>query len=119
MKKKILFFFSALLLTVGLVFADTGKDYKSGKPWIDSNLKENVVSSQRPSPKDDYHLYVNYDWLLKNEIPEGEKGINSFSRYTVLRTEDFSERGFSIRAKNTDSFRLRKAISFFRSSAKR
>ncbi len=78
MKKKILFFFSALLLMGGLVFADAGKDYKSGKPWIDSNLKENVVSSQRPSPKDDYHLYVNYDWLMKTEIPEGEKGINSF-----------------------------------------
>ena len=84
MKKKILFFFSALLLIGGLVFADTAKDYKSGKPWIDSNLKENVVSSQRPSPKDDYHLYVNYDWLLKNEIPEGEKGINSF--YQVQKT---------------------------------
>ena len=84
MKKKILFFFSALLLIGGLVFADTGKDYKSGKPWIDSNLKENVVSTQRPSPKDDYHLYVNYDWLLKNEIPEGEKGINSF--YQVEKT---------------------------------
>ena len=80
MKKKILFFFSALLLIGGLVFADAEKDYKSGKPWIDSNLKENVVSSQRPSPKDDYHLYVNYDWLLKNEIPEGEKGVNSFSQ---------------------------------------
>ena len=84
MKKKILFFASALLLTVGLAFADAGKDYKSGKPWIDSNLKENVAGSQRPSPKDDYHLYVNYDWLLKNEIPEGEKGINSF--YQVQKT---------------------------------
>ncbi len=84
MKKKILFFASALLLTVGLAFADAGKDYKSGKPWIDSNLKENVVGSQRPSPKDDYHLHVNYDWLLKNEIPEGEKGINSF--YQVQET---------------------------------
>ena len=67
-----------------MVFADAGTDYKSGKPWIDSNLKENVVSTQRPSPKDDYHLYVNYDWLLKNEIPEGEKGINSF--YQVQKT---------------------------------
>ena len=91
MKKKILFFFSALLLTVGLVFADTGKDYKSGKPWIDSNLKENVVSSQRPSPKDDYHLYVNYDWLLKNEIPEGEKGVNSFSQVQKRVEENIIE----------------------------
>ena len=63
MKKKILFIFSVLLLSAGLAFADAGKDYKSGKPWIDSNIKENVVSSQRPSPKDDFHLYVNYDWL--------------------------------------------------------
>ena len=72
MKKKILFIFSVLLLSAGLAFADAGKDYKSGKPWIDSNIKENVVSSQRPSPKDDFHLYVNYDWLMENEIPEGD-----------------------------------------------
>lgn len=84
MKKKILFLFPVLLLISSLVFADAGRDYKSGKPWIDSDLKENVVSSQRPSPKDDYHLYVNYDWLVKSEIPEGEKGINSF--YQVQKT---------------------------------
>ena len=84
MKKKVLFFFSVLLLISGLVFADAATDYKSGKPWIDSNLKENVISSQRPSPKDDYHLYVNYDWLMKTEIPEGEKGISSF--YQVQKT---------------------------------
>ena len=67
MKKKILFIFSVLLLSAGLAFADAGKDYKSGKPWIDSNIKENVVSSQRPSPKDDFHLYVNYDWLMESK----------------------------------------------------
>ena len=61
-------------------FADAAKDYKSGKPWIDSNLKENVISIQRPSPKDDYHLHVNYDWLMKNDIPQGERMVNSFSQ---------------------------------------
>jgi putative endopeptidase len=80
--KKLLFLF--MVLCHVLCFADADRDYKSGKPWIDSDLKENVVSSQRPSPKDDYHLYVNYDWLVKSEIPEGEKGINSF--YQVQKT---------------------------------
>ena len=82
--KKLFFFFSVFLFAVSLASADAGRDYKSGKPWIDSDIKENVISSQRPSPKDDYHLYVNYDWLLKNEIPEGEKGISSF--YQVQKT---------------------------------
>ena len=91
MKKKILFIFSVLLLSAGLAFADAGKDYKSGKPWIDSNIKENVVSSQRPSPKDDFHLYVNYDWLMENEIPEGEKGISSFYQVQKAVEENIAE----------------------------
>ena len=80
MKKKALSFVLVLFLISGLVFADAAKDYKSGKPWIDSNLKENVISIQRPSPKDDYHLHVNYDWLMKNDIPQGERMVNSFSQ---------------------------------------
>lgn len=42
-----------------------------GKPWIDSDIKENVTEDTAADPADDYHLYVNKDWLLENEIPAG------------------------------------------------
>ena len=42
-----------------------------GDPWIDSNLKENVVNAGRLSEKDDFSEAVNYDWVMENEIPEG------------------------------------------------
>lgn len=42
-----------------------------GKPWVNSDLKENIVEGMELSPKDDFHLYVNYDWLNKAEIQEG------------------------------------------------
>ncbi len=71
--------FCALLLCAGLVFADAGKMVVTGgKPWIDSDIKENAVASKRPSPKDDFNLYVNYDWISKNQIEPGESGYSSF-----------------------------------------
>lgn len=42
-----------------------------GIPWIDSNLKDNITANMELSPKEDFHLYVNHQWLLENEIPEG------------------------------------------------
>ena len=38
-----------------------------GSPWIDSNLKNNITDGMEISIKDDFHLAVNYDWLLNNE----------------------------------------------------
>ena len=42
-----------------------------GDPWIASNLKENVVNSEKPSVKDDFNRAVNYDWVCSTDIPEG------------------------------------------------
>ena len=42
-----------------------------GKPWIDSDIKENISADTPVDPKDDFHLYVNKEWILKNEIPDG------------------------------------------------
>ena len=42
-----------------------------GKPWINSDLKENISVNTEVDPKDDFHLYVNKDWILENDIPEG------------------------------------------------
>ncbi len=42
-----------------------------GSPWIDSDLKENISKDMKTDPKDDFHLYINKDWLLSNNIPDG------------------------------------------------
>ncbi len=42
-----------------------------GYPWLDTNLKENLTEGMELSPKDDFYLYVNYDWLMNSEIPDG------------------------------------------------
>ena len=42
-----------------------------GSPWIDSDLKENLTADMQTDPRDDFHLYVNKDWLLETEIPDG------------------------------------------------
>ena len=48
-------------------------DTSGGSPWIDSNLKANIVPGMETSPKDDLYLSVNYDQLLNMEIAEGDK----------------------------------------------
>ena len=50
-----------------------------GSPWIDSSLKENITEGMETSPKDDFRLYVDYDWLLDAEIPAGERRITAFT----------------------------------------
>lgn len=53
-------------------------DTAGGSPWIDSNLKANIEPDMVTSPKDDFYLWANYDWLRETEIPEGERtaGVN-------------------------------------------
>lgn len=54
--------------------ADQGPiDTSGGSPWIDSNIKDNIKPNMKTSPKDDYYLYANYDWLLNTDIPEGDR----------------------------------------------
>ena len=52
-------------------------DVSGGKPWIDSSLKDNIKPGMETSPKDDLYLYVNYDWLLETDIPEGSRVVGS------------------------------------------
>ena len=77
MKKK-LFTALAALLFVSAISADGPKNYGGGKPWINSLIKENDMKVQQTSPKEDFHLYVNLNWLQKNDIPEGKKDFGSF-----------------------------------------
>ena len=50
-----------------------------GSPWIDSNLKENITEDMVLSEKDDFRLYVDYEWLLDAEIPAGQRNVSSFT----------------------------------------
>ena len=59
---------------------DMEYDTTGGYPWINSDLKQNLTDDMELSLVDDYHLYVNYDWLISSEIPDGKRGINSFSQ---------------------------------------
>ena len=49
---------------------DAGKG-AGGKPWIDSDIKENVTADTVTDPADDFALYANKDWILANDIPDG------------------------------------------------
>ena len=48
------------------------------EPWINSDLKENFTKNMKLSPKEDFHLYANYEWLKNAEIPAGYSGWNFF-----------------------------------------
>ena len=50
-----------------------------GSPWIDSDLKSNIKEDMDLSPGDDFHLYVNHEWLLKSEIRTGKTSENTFT----------------------------------------
>ncbi len=55
----------------GDVAGDAGWEITGGDPWIDSDIKENVVNHDKPDLKDDFHMAVNYEWLKDAEIKEG------------------------------------------------
>ncbi len=47
-------------------------DTTGGSPWIDSDIKQNITPDMKTDPKDDFHLYVNHDWIVNTKIPEGK-----------------------------------------------
>ena len=42
-----------------------------GEPWADTDLQANIKAGMSTSPAEDFHLFVNYDWLSTSEIPAG------------------------------------------------
>ena len=74
-------------------------DTTGGKPWICSDLQENLTPDLTLSPVDDFHLYVNYDWASKAVIPEGYSGYGVHSmvydetmkKATAILTDDTLE----------------------------
>ncbi len=62
-----------------------------GTPWINSELKENITADMATSPKDDFHLYANKEWILNNDIPDGYSGWSHYQ-----------ERGYEVKQQCMD-----------------
>ena len=60
--------------------SDDAAGTAGGSPWLDSDIKANLAGLKRPSPREDFHLYVNYDWLKNTEIPDGRSSYSSLAQ---------------------------------------
>lgn len=40
--------------------------------WICSEVKKDITADMKTDPRDDFHLYVNKDWIVNNDIPDME-----------------------------------------------
>ena len=90
MKKTVLFVLALCLCFTAFsaVFAegDTGEAAENdmilndGTPWVDWSLRENIaqIGEKPDSPKDDFYLRTNYDWLKSTEIAPGQSYSSPF-----------------------------------------
>ena len=62
--------------------------YRTGTPWICSDLKGAVTENTPVSLKDDFHLFVNKEAMLKTEIPEGYPVGGTLADVTLKQQED-------------------------------
>ena len=51
----------------------------NGKPWINTELQENLSKNMKTDPAENFHLYASKDWLVKSRIPDG---YDSWSHYS-------------------------------------
>lgn len=47
--------------------------------WVNSDITSADEAHGRPSPRDDFHRAVNYEWLSTAKFKSGESRVNSFS----------------------------------------
>ena len=80
---------------------------KGGSPWLDTNLKENLTEDLERSPKDDFYLYANYDWLMNTEIPNGFSFYNESVMMAEKIAREFEEllKDESIQGRDADLLR--------------
>lgn len=56
-------------------------NHANGTPWLNSCLIGNVTKDTPTDPKQDFHLFVNKDWILDTELPDG---YYSWSNYSAV-----------------------------------
>ena len=78
MKQGMSMLMAAAMTVLPVSQAMAAQNYGGGSPWIDTNIKANVTAAMETSPKEDFHLYVNKDWLLQSEIPAGYSSNSCF-----------------------------------------
>ena len=61
--------------------AGADNSHGNGTPWLNSCLVGNVTEDTPVDPKQDFHLYVNKDWILDTVIPDG---YYSWSNYSAV-----------------------------------
>lgn len=62
-----------------------------GMPWLNTDLKENVNGRSKPSIKNDFHFYTNYEWLSEKEIAAGSRSASPLGvvqQTTDMRAKD-------------------------------
>ena len=72
----VLYVVLALSLAASFALAEGGK-ILDGR-WLCSDVLGNVTETTPASLKDDFALYINKDWILQVEIPDGEVGAGTF-----------------------------------------
>lgn len=51
-------------------------DLTGGSPWINSNIPGNVTAETAASPKEDFYIWANKDWIASSKIPEGSQFLD-------------------------------------------
>ncbi len=51
--------------------SDSEYDISGGYPWIDSDLRDNMLISEGLTYKDDFNVAVNREWSVNTNMPEG------------------------------------------------
>ena len=77
----------AWIIVLGLLLSQYGQTcitvdaarLNNGKPWVDTELQENLSKNMKTDPAENFHLYASKDWLVKSRIPEGYESWSHYS----------------------------------------
>lgn len=62
--------------------------YRTGSPWICSDLEGTITENTPAELKDNFVLYVNRDYYINAEIPEGYSSAGTIDDLSVINAED-------------------------------
>ena len=71
-------FVSSLIVFMIIVSAPIHSALAEGEAWIVSDLMGSVAADTTVAPEDDFHTFVNREWLSTAEIPDGHVNASPF-----------------------------------------